>query len=260
MSDQFYEIHFFAESLIKEAGALIKKRLTNDVTITTKAHAHDFVTNIDQEVEQFFYERIMKVYPTHRIIGEEGTNSEASFSEGIVWGIDPIDGTSNLVYKKEDFAISVGIYSDGIGELAYIYDVMADKFYHAKKGQGAYMNYQKLSKRLDRSLEDSLVYTRFNYIYDNKCNVNQIIQHSRGLGHMACASLGFVELGKGAIDVMIGKGNMKFWDIAAGKLFAEECGVIFEGVDGNQYTMCEVKDIIGAGPKLMDEVRATYLV
>lgn len=256
--NNLYEVHFFAEVLIKSAGELIKRKLMSELVIDTKVHAHDFVTNIDKEVEAFFRENIQNQYPTHRIIGEEGTNGTDNFLQGIVWGIDPIDGTSNLVYKQEDFAISVGIYVDGVGELAYIYDVVADKFYHAKKGAGAYMNQVKLAPRQDRLLTDSLVYTRFNYLYENKCHVNDIINVSRGLGHMDCASLGFVELGKGAIDAMIGKGGMKFWDIAAGKLFAEECGVSFQGMDGTPYKICESKDIIGAGPKLTKEIMNVY--
>lgn len=256
MNDSYYEIHFFAESLIKAAGELIKKRLTQDLSIDTKAHAHDFVTNIDKEVEAFLAEKIQKQYPEHHIIGEEGHNSQNDFNDGIVWGIDPIDGTSNLVYKQEDFAISVGIYENGVGKLAYIYDVMADQFYHAKKDEGAYANHVRLDKRPDRELEDSIIYTRFGYIYQNRYNINEIIHTSRGLGSMECASLGFVELGKGNIDAMIGKGNMKFWDIAAGKLFAEECGVTFQGVDGSPFLLGQAKDIIGASPNLTKRITA----
>lgn len=255
MVDSLDEIHFWVETLIMTAGETVRKMLNTNLEIETKKHAHDFVTNIDKEIETFLVASIRERYPTHLIIGEEGTNSEHDFRKGIVWGIDPIDGTANLVYKQQDFAISIGIYVEGIGELAYIYDVMSDDFYHAKKGAGAYINHVKVKSRKDRLLEDSLIYARFNDIHLDKYSINNVIALSRGLGHMECASLGFVELGKGTIDGILSKGDMKFWDMAAGKLFAEECGVIFQGVDGSAYELGEAKDIIGAGPKLAKEMR-----
>lgn len=259
INPDFFEIHFFAEHLIREAGKLINSKLTQDLSIDTKKHAHDFVTNIDREVEQFLVQRIKKHYPDHVIISEEGFGDVATDFQGVTWGIDPIDGTSNLVYKQKDFAISVSVYQDGVGELAYIYDVVADIFYHAKKDQGAFENYVPLKKRVDRKLEDSILYSRFNYIYENVYNIQEMIQLSRGLSGMSCASLGLVEIGKGTVDLMIGKGNMKFWDISAGKLFAEENGVLFQGIDGSDYTICEEKDIIVGGPLLIKEVRERFL-
>lgn len=255
----FFSIHFFAEQLIREAGARIKNQLSNKLTIDTKKNAHDFVTNIDKETELFLVKQIKERYPEHMIISEEGYGDAPMSLKGIVWGIDPIDGTANLVYKQKDFAISVSVYQDGIGELAYIYDVVADVFYHAKRGQGSFENYRRLPKRMDRKLMDSLVYSRFNYIYTNEYYICDIIQASRGLGAMSCASLGLVELGKGTVDVMINKGAMKFWDISAGKLFAEENGVVFQGIDGSSYKICENKTIIAGGPRLIQEVATRFL-
>jgi fructose-1,6-bisphosphatase/inositol monophosphatase family enzyme len=33
---------------------------------------------------------------------------------GVVWVVDPIDGTLNFVHQQEGFAISIGIYRDTI--------------------------------------------------------------------------------------------------------------------------------------------------
>lgn len=255
MTVDFYELHFFTESLIKATGAMIRRKLTEDLTIHTKKHAHDFVTNIDTEVEAFLVQEIKNRYPSHHIISEEGFGDTLNELTGTVWGIDPIDGTSNLVYKQADFAISIGIYHDGIGELAYIYDVMEDILYSAKRGEGVYQNQTRLPSRIDRQLEDSLIYTRFHYIDKNLYGIKELINQSRGLGSMSCASLGLVALGKGTIDGMLNKGGMKFWDIAAGKIFAEENGVVFQGVDGSPYTTGEEKDIFCAGPTLLAEVQ-----
>ncbi|MEG0160446.1 MAG: inositol monophosphatase family protein [Carnobacterium sp.] len=248
--NEFYEIHFFAEHLIKDAGEIIKKKWNESFETNTKKHEQDFVTSLDIEVEAFLVRKIKAKYPTHSINSEEGFGDENINNDGIVWGIDPIDGTANLVYMRKDFAISIGVYQAGVGQLAYIYDVMQEKLYSAKKGAGAFENGIKLNERVDRKMENALIYTRYSYIYQNTYQIRDLINEFRGLGHMSCASLGFVELAKGNIDVMLGKGNMKFWDIAAGKLFAEENGVVFQGIDGEPYEFGVEKDMLAAGPQL----------
>ena len=61
--------------------------------------------------------------------------------------LDPIDGTMNFIHQQQNFAISLGIYIDGIGIFGYIYDVMRNDFYHAEKGEGAYLNDERLPIR-----------------------------------------------------------------------------------------------------------------
>ena len=45
---------------------------------------------------------------------------------GVVWVVDPIDGTLNFVHQQEGFAISIGIYRDGKPYAGLVYDVMKD--------------------------------------------------------------------------------------------------------------------------------------
>src|SRR5690606_39657475 len=55
----------------------------------------------------------------HRIFGEEGFGDDIQTSEGVIWMLDPIDGTMNFVHQKRNFAISLGIFKDGVGQLGY---------------------------------------------------------------------------------------------------------------------------------------------
>lgn len=261
MEEKKYELFLYTSNLIIEAGDRIKKKMNEDMIINTKTNEHDFVTNIDKEIEQFLIASIRNKYPEHIIISEEGFgDNEINNSKGYVWGIDPIDGTSNLVYKKKDFAISIGIYHDGIGLMGFIYDVHSDILYSVLKGKGIYINGRKTKTRPDRLLKDSCFYCRYEYIYENKYGIREIIKKSRHLGYMSCASLGFVELALGNIDVMVGKGNMKFWDIAAGKIFADESGVVFYSIDRKKpYKLLEAGDIIACGNNLYKEISQEYL-
>ena len=71
---------------------------------------------------------------------------------GVVWVVDPIDGTLNFVHQQEGFAISIGIYRDGKPYAGLVYDVMKDVLYHAKVGEGAFENNHELKPLITRNL------------------------------------------------------------------------------------------------------------
>ena len=50
----------------------------------------------------------------------------------------------NFVHQK-NFAISIGIFNDGKPYAGFVYDVINDKLYHAKVGDGAFENGNSLS-------------------------------------------------------------------------------------------------------------------
>ncbi|WP_143522730.1 inositol monophosphatase family protein, partial [Pseudomonas sp. 2822-15] len=74
-----------------------------------------------------------------------------------IWILDPIDGTVNFVHQECFFAISLGIYQDGVGIIGVVYDVMSDEIFTAIKGQGAYVNERKLPVLQNVSLEESII-------------------------------------------------------------------------------------------------------
>lgn len=120
------QLDTFAKEIIIEAGKRICASFSYDlkVEVETKSSPNDLVTNIDRETELFFIEQIHKFDPSHKILGEEGMGEHPDSMEGVVWIIDPIDGTMNFVKQHRHFMITLGIYIDGVGKLGYIYDVM----------------------------------------------------------------------------------------------------------------------------------------
>ena len=123
-------VHDYTITIIKEAGERIRKSFFETMQIETKSGANDLVTNIDKETEAFLVRKIRAYDATFRILGEEGMAQEQITSlDGVVWMVDPIDGTMNFVRQHRNFAISIGIYVDGVGQAGYIYDVVADELY-----------------------------------------------------------------------------------------------------------------------------------
>ena len=121
------EINTYAERWIKEAGENIRASFPKTLNVTTKSDPNDLVTDIDKETEQYFIKKIKSTFVDHRIFGEEGYGDEIKDLSGVVWIIDPIDGTMNFVHQQRNFAISIGIYIDGEGMIGMIYDVVQDR-------------------------------------------------------------------------------------------------------------------------------------
>src|SRR5699024_2116110 len=129
--DMQNDLFYRAKEWILEAGQIIKEKINEPLNVDTKSDPNDLVTKMDKNIEKFFVKNIKREFPNHLLFSEEGYGDEISSLDGIVWIIDPIDGTMNFVHQKRNFAISIGIYQDGIGQIGLIYDVMADDLYSA---------------------------------------------------------------------------------------------------------------------------------
>lgn len=247
-----------ARGWLEEAGNRIFMALEqSNIEVEAKSDRNDLVTNVDKATEHYFAEKIAAHFPEHRLLGEEGYGEEITSLEGVVWVLDPIDGTVNFVEQKRNFAISLGIYQEGVGELAYIYDIIGGEFYFAKRGEGAFVNdvaIPKLAK--DNKLEDSLVII-------NTASVRKfphmlpVIQAARGLRLYGAATLEYMAVATGRADAYV-SANLSPWDIGAGKIIAEEVGAIVTRVDGSEMVITEKGDSFVASPGVHAEILRDY--
>ncbi len=94
-------LYDFAKGLILEAGNKVRLMMQEELDIKTKSNPNDLVTNVDKATENYLYETILHNYPDHQVIGEEGHGHNLEYLKGVIWVIDPIDGTLNFVHKKK---------------------------------------------------------------------------------------------------------------------------------------------------------------
>jgi len=84
----------------------------NNATVKIKAD-NSLQTKADVEIESYLVNQIHTHYPTHGLIGEEGTtyfNDDAiTESSPYLWAIDPLDGTTTFVKGLPGWGISLGL-------------------------------------------------------------------------------------------------------------------------------------------------------
>jgi myo-inositol-1(or 4)-monophosphatase len=205
--------------------------------VQTKSNPNDLVTNIDKETEQFFISKIREVYPDHKILGEEGFGDELSNLEGTVWLIDPIDGTMNFIHQQRNFAISLGVYANGVGKIGLVYDVVHDELYHAIQGKGAFMNNKPLPVLEESSVNESIIALNASLLIENpRFDHNvfvQIVKNARGTRSYGTAALEMIFVATGRVDAYLSM-RLSPWDFGAGSVIVEELGGIVTNLRGNK--------------------------
>jgi myo-inositol-1(or 4)-monophosphatase len=252
----------YAKSLIKEAGHKIRVSFFNQIHIDSKADANDLVTNIDREIEQFFIERIKTDFPTHKIIGEEGFGDKVESVEGVVWILDPIDGTMNFIHQQRNFAISLGIYIDGVGMLGYIYDVVQDDFYHARKDEGAYFNDERLPKLEKIAVNNAVIGVNARWVAPNRYIDHEkmigLVLECRGTRSYGSAAIEIAYVASGRLDAYISM-RLSPWDIAGGMVIASEVGAITTNLNGDPSHILGQDSFIVARPRLHEDILKNYI-
>ncbi|HEY4554099.1 MAG TPA: inositol monophosphatase family protein [Bacillaceae bacterium] len=257
------EIDRLAKSWLKEAGERIISSFSTALDIQTKSDANDLVTNIDRDIEQFFIGKIRESLPGHRILGEEGFGDELKDLAGIVWIIDPIDGTMNFIHQQRNFMISIGVYEDGQGKLGYIYDVVHDELYHAQAGKGAYLGDDKLPRLEKTKPETALIGMNSTWLTSNRYmdpseTLIPLANKVRGTRSYGSAALELAYVATGALDAYITM-RLSPWDFAGGKVIVEELGGIVTNLKGEPLDMMGTNSVLAAKPGLHEAIIKDFL-
>ncbi len=249
------EIYKFAIDIIQDAGKFIRSRMMEDFKIDSKLNADDLVTDVDKETEQFLFDKIEERYPDHRILGEEGHGADIENTDGVLWIIDPIDGTLNFVHQLENFAVSIGIYIDGKPYAGLILDVMKDDLYHAAYEQGAYKNDVQLHDIQESSLKSSLISTNANWLVREGINQPfiQVVRDARSVRSLGSAALEFVNVVRGTSSAALFY-RLHPWDFAGGVILLNEVGGITTTLLGDDIRLLKTNSILAANKTIHGEL------
>ena len=216
----------------------------------------DFVTNCDKKIEKILIEELLKARPSYSILSEEigEINNDDSFK----WIIDPIDGTSNFFHGIPHFAMSVGLEHNKEIICGIIYDPIKDEMFTAEKGNGSYLNNQRMRVSSRSKLEDCMIFTggpkreaknrelalKEYYKFSVK-----ILTPIRKLGS---ASLDMAYVAAGRCDGFWQR-DLNYWDIAAGIILVKEAGGFVTDFNGeNEYI--QNKTILATNAKINKEM------
>ncbi|MDC7223458.1 MAG: PHP domain-containing protein [Spirochaetales bacterium] len=190
----------------------------------------DLVTKYDREVETRLVRALSAAFPEDRFLTEEEDRG-TDLNRGIVWIIDPIDGTTNFVHRQKDYAISVACYRDGEPWFGLVKDVAGGDLYEAVAGEEARLNGKRLpplpSCSPNRGLKQALVDFSINTAYllneEFAADLTQLAPLICGHRAYGAASLILCRLAKGEGDIYL-SAKLSLWDYAAAGIILREVG------------------------------------
>jgi len=216
----------------------------------------DFVTASDKKVEKILIEELQKARPNYSILSEE--IGKISNDESFKWIIDPIDGTANFLHGIPHFAISIGLEKDREIICGIIYDPIKDEMFVAEKGNGSYLNNQRIRVSSRSKLEDCIIFTGGpkKESKDRELALKEYNNFSSKIHipirKLGSASLDMAYVAAGRCDGFWQR-NLNYWDIAAGIIIIRESGGFVTDFYGeNKYL--ENKTILATNSKINKEM------
>ena len=199
----------------------------------------DFVSAADKKVEKVLIEELQKARPDYSILSEEIglIDNDKSFK----WIIDPIDGTANFLHGIPHFAISIGLEHDEEIICGIIYDPIKDEMFVAEKGNGSYLNNQRMRVSSRSKLKDCIIFTGGPKITseDKELSLKEYNNFSSTvlvpIRKLGSAALDMAYVAAGRCDGFWQR-NLNYWDVAAGIILVKESGGFVTDFNGeNNY-------------------------
>ncbi len=223
-----------ATRLATTAGTTVTDmRSTAVASATTKSSPTDPVTAADQRAEEIIVAGILEARPSDAIVGEEG--ADRTGDSGVVWYIDPIDGTTNYLYGIPAYGISIAAEVDGVMVAGVVYNPAAGELYAAAAGAGATCNGHSISATAGREVSSALIATGFGYLSDRRRVQAEVVAAMlpsvRDIRRFGSAALDLCAVASGRVDAYFEAG-LNTWDFAAGWLIASEAGAVCDDLRG----------------------------
>ena len=238
-----------AKTLIRDFGEI------ENLQVSLKGPG-DFVSASDKKVEKILIDELQKARPNYSILSEE--IGKISNDESFKWIIDPIDGTANFLHGIPHFAISVGLEHEEEIICGIIYDPIKDEMFIAEKGNGSYLNNQRIRVSSRSKLKNCIIFTGGpkHELKDRELALKEYKNFSSNvlipIRKMGSASLDMAYVAAGRCDGFWQR-NLNYWDIAAGIILVKESGGFVTDFKGeNEYI--QNKTILVTNSRISNEM------
>jgi len=222
---------------VLKAGRALKRDFGEvaNLQVSRKGPA-DFVSNADKKSEETLFAELSRVRPGYGFVMEEGGVVDGTDTTHR-WHIDPLDGTTNFLHGVPQFAISVALEREGQIVAGIVYNPALDEMYMAEKGQGAFLNNQRLRVAQRSSLEEALICCGIPHLARGDHpqflrEIAAVMARVAGVRRLGAAALDLAYVAAGRLDLYWERG-LNSWDVAAGIVLVREAGGFVTDLTGD---------------------------
>ncbi|MEO0644408.1 MAG: inositol monophosphatase family protein [Pseudomonadota bacterium] len=204
----------------------------------------DPVTVVDREIEAFLTEALTKLAPGVSVVGEEAVAADKAVLghlSGSCWIIDPLDGTANFTEGREPFGIIIALADAGRTVAGWIYDPNQDRLCHARSGEGAFVNGERIAASPTGSTPEVVSISRMFLTPEEAVEIDaKLAPHYTLVDIPRCAAEQYPRLALGVNDASSFHRTLP-WDHAAGALWLNEAGGRCARIDGSEYRVDQLE-------------------
>ena len=221
------ELLDLAVSCAHAAGALLRSRAGAASGVSTKSSPTDMVSDSDRAAEELIRGLIGGARPDDAILGEE--SGAVPGRSGLRWVIDPLDGTTNYLYRYPVWSVSIAC-EDAEGWLVgVVHDPLRGETFAAARAAGATLDGEPIRVTDQAQLDQALIATGFEYAAATRraqaLVVADLISDVRDIRRDGSAALNLAWVAAGRLDGFF-EAPLRAWDRAAGSLLVAEAGGI----------------------------------
>lgn len=241
-----------AEDAAQRAARLVRVARVPAPGEWTEKTQHDFVTSVDRRAETLIAETLLAAVPGSAIVGEELTPG-ARPQAGVVWIVDPLDGTTNFLHGYPEFAVSIAALVDGELAAGVVHDIPHDVVFTATRGGGAHVFDQRISVSAVTRPAHALVGTgypfkRLDLLERYLPQFAAVVRGTSGVRRAGAAALDLANLAGGRFDAFW-ELSLAPWDVAAGVLLVREAGGVVTTLEGS-HDVLQHGSIVAGNPTM----------
>ncbi|MEP7228314.1 MAG: inositol monophosphatase family protein [Gemmatimonadales bacterium] len=241
-----------AQTAAARVGAYLRSvPRPDDPSAWTLKGSRDFVTEVDRTAERMIADILLAAEPGARMVGEE--LSPSVITDGLIWVVDPLDGTTNFLHGFPSYAVSIAAALDGVLQAGVVLQVPQNETYAASRDGGAWLGDRRLTVSTIEEPGFALIGTGFPFR-----EVSRLEEYQRQFGKVARATSGIRRPGAAALDladVAAGRFDgfweqqLSAWDIAAGTLMIREAGGVVTDFSGRDIGI-EHTGVVAGNPAI----------
>jgi myo-inositol-1(or 4)-monophosphatase len=231
----------------------------DQLLIEEKTGPADLISQADRHAEKAVRAILAEGRPSDAVLGEE---EGVTFGHGDVrWLVDPIDGTTNYLYGRPDWAVSVAAarVSDGQLLAGVVAEPMLARLTEARLGGGTWADGRQVPKPPSVDFSHVLIELNLGHAGQRPLGgrlIDALVPVTRDVRRGGSAAAALAQLVTGRVDAVWAPG-LQAWDCAAGVLLVHEAGGLVGDLVGvTRGTWPASGDVLAAPAPLWEPLRA----
>ena len=146
------------DAICREAGEMAMRRWPGGghALESWEKQPGSLVCEADLEVDAFLKRELGRLLPSAGWLSEETADDPARLGKGLIWLVDPIDGTRDYIRGRSGWSVAVALVSAGKPLIGRLVAPARGELWSAVAGRGAWLN----GRRLAASTREDLVGAR----------------------------------------------------------------------------------------------------